>query len=271
MDTERNEVYERIPWETLEAKGGDRQWWMFALAAAIVLGALAYSFMSNRAPAEPQAAVGPPEATLPPVSVTVAAVVSPVAPPPPAAPVVAESDLYAVDPERLIDLAAAQAEWVAAEFVGVDGSDTSRAALAALLPAGLVIPEPPASVRVFVEWVRAMEVEEIASGRYRVRVLVRSLRADGEEAYQRQPPMIATVEVEVGENGVRAVMPPTLEPAPTSEQLPLALQEVPPEIQAQLGEVEIQGGIPLPSGGWQVVIDAPGPDGLVRSMTVTLP
>ncbi|HSK06208.1 MAG TPA: hypothetical protein VK990_01725, partial [Acidimicrobiia bacterium] len=51
MEPERNEVYERIPWETLEEKKSDRQWMTLAIAGAIVLGALAYSFMSNRPPA----------------------------------------------------------------------------------------------------------------------------------------------------------------------------------------------------------------------------
>ena len=36
MEQERNEVYERIPWETLDQKKGDRQWIMFAVAGAIM-------------------------------------------------------------------------------------------------------------------------------------------------------------------------------------------------------------------------------------------
>ena len=35
MEPERNEVYERIPWETLEEKKPDRQWLMLAVAGAI--------------------------------------------------------------------------------------------------------------------------------------------------------------------------------------------------------------------------------------------
>jgi len=198
MERERNEVYERIPWETLERKGGDRQWWMIAIAGAIVLGALAYSFMSNRPLAvstEPTVAVAS----------TIAAgqagtVPAPPIPAPASPTVVAEADLFAIDPERLIDQAAAHAEWFVAEYVGVDGSEESRATLAALLPAGIPVPTAPESTRVFVEWVRAVSVEETSPLNYRVVVLVRSLVAQGEEAYRRLPPMLATVEVSVADS-----------------------------------------------------------------------
>ena len=50
MEPERNEVYERIPWETLEDKKPDRQWITLGVAGAIVLGAVAsvgaYIFVS---------------------------------------------------------------------------------------------------------------------------------------------------------------------------------------------------------------------------------
>lgn len=48
MDQERHEVYERIPWERLERPSGDRQWMLIALAAAVAVGALAFSFMKNQ-------------------------------------------------------------------------------------------------------------------------------------------------------------------------------------------------------------------------------
>jgi hypothetical protein len=70
MEPERHETYERIPWETLEEKKPDRQWLMMAVAGAVVLGALAYSFMSSRtapvpvtssvASADPEITVAPP-------------------------------------------------------------------------------------------------------------------------------------------------------------------------------------------------------------------
>ena len=140
-----------------------------------------------------------------------------VPPPPIPAPtsptVVAEADLFAIDPERLLDQAAAHAEWFVAEYVGVDGSEESRATLAALLPAGIPVPAAPESTRVFVEWVRAVSVEETAPLNYRVAVLVRSLVANGEEAYRRLPPMLATVEVSVADDRSSGHAAADLEPS----------------------------------------------------------
>ena len=83
MESERNETYERIPWETLDEKKPDRQWLMMAVAGAVVLGAIAYSFMSNRpapvpvassvAAADPEttaATAPPPQVLAPPVAST---------------------------------------------------------------------------------------------------------------------------------------------------------------------------------------------------------
>ncbi len=279
MDSERNEVYERIPWETLESKGGgDGQWWMFALAGAIVLGALAYSFMSSR----PVSA--PPPPTIP-VSSTVAAQGAPVTVPSgTAAPapvpevgtraVVAEADLYAIPPERLLDQAAAHAEWFVTEYVGIDGSEESRAALATLMPAGVPAPPPPESTRVFVEWVRAMSVEEVDQLAYRVTVLVRSLLSNGEEPYRRQAPFTATVDVSIAEDGPHVMMPPVLG-AVTTEPLPLTLAPVPADVEAAAiaasGGSAVAGGVQSAAGGWLVVVTAPGPDGVPRPVTVPVP
>jgi hypothetical protein len=273
MERERNEVYERIPWETLERKGGDRQWWMIAIAGAIVLGALAYSFMSNRPLAVP---TEPPVAVASTIVVGQVGTVPPLPIPAPTSPsVVAEADLFAIDPERLLDQAAAHAEWFVAEYVGVDGSEESRATLGSLLPAGIPVPAAPESTRVFVEWVRAVSVEETAPLNFRVTVLVRSLVAEGEEAYRRLPPMLATVEVSVADTGARVMLPPTLSPITPSEPQPLTLAEVPAEIQQAAitasGATEVLGGVESAAGGWQVVVLAPGPDGVSRPTTVAVP
>ena len=62
MTEERNEVYERIPWETLEKKGGDRQWLLMAFAVAVVVGALAFSFMQSQpSVTQPQPTAAVPE------------------------------------------------------------------------------------------------------------------------------------------------------------------------------------------------------------------
>ena len=278
MDTERNEVYERIPWETLEAKGGDRQWWMFALAGAIVLGALAYSFMSNRPVEMPTQSTVVAAASLAQAPIATAAPGTvPVAPVPEvgAPVVVAEADLYAVAPERILERAAAHAEWFVAEYIGVDGSEESRQALAALMPAGVPTPSPPESTRVFVEWVRAVGIEELQPLDYRVTVLVRSLLANGEEPYRRQPPFTVTVDVRATESGAQVLMPPVFGELTHPDPMPLTLVPVPDEVgtaaMSASGGSEVIGGLQGSAGGWMVVVTAPGPDGVPRPVTVPVP
>lgn len=276
MEPERNETYERIPWETLEEKKPDRQWLMLAVAGAIVLGALAYSFMSNRT--VPMPVVTTMAAAIP--STTPAAPTpAPQAAPSPTAvstPVVtAEADLYAVHPERVIDHAVAHAEWFVAEYLTVDGTEEGRAALTALLPSGLPLPVAAEGTRVFVEWVRASAVEEIGQLVYRVTVLARSLAANGDEVYQRQAPLQVEVDVSVAGDVPQVVMAPRVATASTGPAHQLALIPVPDEIgQAalqQTGGTEVVGGTQTLDGGWQVVVLAATPDGVSRPVSVPIP
>jgi hypothetical protein len=278
MEPERNEVYERIPWETLEEKSGDRQWLMFGVAAAVVLGALAYSFMSNRPAPVPEATT---VATTPIAEgASVPVTTAPAAPamPPPAAtvPVVtAEADLYAVHPERAIDQVAAHAEWFVTEYLTVDGSEEGRASLTGLMPTGVPLPVAVEGTRVFVEWVRATGVEEIAPLTYRVTVLARSLAAQGDAAYQRQAPLELAVDVSLVEESPRIVTAPQIRPAATGPAHQLALAQVPEEVGSaalqQAAGTEVVGGVQTPDGGWQVVVVAPTPDGVSRPITVVIP
>jgi hypothetical protein len=275
MEPERNEVYERIPWETLEEKKSDRQWLMLGVAGAIVLGALAYSFMSNRpptvavattlgvaAPSVPPATTAVPAPALPPTAST-----SPV--------VTAEADLYAVHPERAIDRVAAHAEWFVAEYLTVDGSEEGRAALTALMPAGVPLPAAAEGTRVFVEWVRASAIEEIAPLTYRVTVLARSLAAESDAVYRRQAPLELAVDVSLAGGSPQVVQPPEVRSAPTGPAGRLTLENVPEEVGAaaleQAGGTEVVGGTQSPEGGWQVVVLVTTPDGVSRPVSVALP
>jgi hypothetical protein len=281
MESERNqertEVYERIPWETLEEEKPDRQWIMLAAAGAIVLGALAYTWANNRAV--------PAQATT--VSATVPASTAPVAAAPPAAPVApatsaapsapvltAEADLYAVHPERAIDRAAAHAEWFVAEYLTVDGSEESRAMLTALLPGGVPLPVAPEGARVFVEWVRAMAVEEIGELSYRVTVLARTLAAPAGGDYVRQPALSVEVDVSTAGPTPAVVMVPVVALASPGETHQLQMAEVPDDVGATAlqasGGTEVVGGV-QDADGWRVIVMAPGADGVGRPVTVSVP
>jgi hypothetical protein len=278
VEQERNEVYERIPWETLEEKKPDRQWLMFGIAGAVVMGALAYSFMSNR-PSSPPVATSAPIAqstSLPepaPAQSNPPAVPGPV---PPASPVVtAEADLYAIHPERVVDSVAAHAEWFVAEYLTVDGSDQANSALSSLMPAGVPLPVAPEGARVFVEWVRTSTVEEIAPLVYRATVLARSLAAEGDGVYQRQAPIEVIVDISVAAESPQVILPPALEAPTVGAVAEPALVEVPTEVGAaaleQSGGSEIIGGVQADGGTWQVVLLATGADGVSRPVTVPIP
>lgn len=263
MEQERHETYERIPWEALDRRRPDPGRLVIAGAVAVALGALAFSFMRSRPMAPPETVA---QSTLP---ATTATVTTAAVPPPM---VVAEADLYAVDPGSLADAAAAHAEWFAVEYVSVDGSEASRATLASLLPAGLPLPEAPEGVQVFVDWAGAVSVTETAPFTYEVEVLVRSLVSGSEGVFVRQPPRRLLVEVAIGPDGSpRVTRPPTVAVAaePTAPQ-PIPLGTVPDQIRAELDAsgASVVGGEPLPTGGWRVVVMAEDTDGVRRPRTV---
>jgi len=86
---------------------------------------------------------------------------------------------------------------------------------------------------------------------------------------------MAVVEVEVDEMGPRVMVPPAIEKAESPEPATTNLEAVPDDIAGVIAQTtgagEIVGGIRLPDGGWQVVVIAVGPDGVIRPQTVTVP
>lgn len=272
MEPERNEVYERIPWETLDRRTGDRQWLIIAMAGAVAVGALAYSFMRGQPvapPATPEtvtqsaAPIPPPTA---PAATTDTAATSPM--------VVAEEDLYALETDHLADVAASHAEWFAVEYISVDGSEQSRQTLASLLPAGVPLPEAPADTQVFVDWAGASSVTEIDPVTFLVDVMVRSLVSRGDEAFTRQPVSALQVEVVISDDGLpRIALPPRLSPAPATASAPLSLSPVPEPVltQVETSHGPVVGGEAQPDGSWLVVAMVTGPDQVARPVTVAVP
>ncbi len=273
METERNEVYERIPWEHLDKQGSDRQWLLVGLAGAVALGALAYSFMKNQ-PVEPLAAaptvaqsapVIAPSSTMVTSSSTVATVASPL--------VVSEADLYAVDSDRLAEVASAHAEWFAVEFFSVDGSTESSQALRELLPEGVPLPEAPPDTQVFVDWVGTRGVDQTGDFEFEVEVLVRSLVSTSDSGFIRQPARLIVVDVSLGNDGEPIVMgPPALRDATPASAGRLELSEIPDDVRAAAsGAGSPVGGVLGADGGWRVLVMSTGSDGVTRPVMVDIP
>ncbi len=263
MEQDRQEVYERIPWESLERRHPDRQWLVIAVAGAVAVASLAYSFIRSQPVVDPSpaslAAPGMPP-TIPPA-----------APPAPSPMVVAEADLFALDPERLIDQVAAHAAWFATEYFSVDGSEESRAVLASLLPAGVPMPQAPADIRVFVDWVGVQSVFERSALTYVVEVLVRSLVAGSDHVFTRQPARLATVEITIGADGrPRVTSPPSMAVLQAPSQHSMGLVAVPAHIAGQFASSgSVVGGVQQPDGRWMVVIMSIGPDGVTRPVSAS--
>ena len=188
--------------------------------------------------------------------------------------VVAEADLYAVDPERLIDQAAAHAEWFTVEYFGVGGSAESSQALASLMPEGIPLPEAPEGVQVFVDWVAATSVVEVDVLIFEVEVAVRSLRSGRDGVLVRQPTRIATLRVKLGGDGLpRVVAPPMVRTTDALSSSSLELVPVPDEIRVQLeaSHGPVIGGQATANGGWSVVVMATDLDGVARPTTINVP
>jgi hypothetical protein len=269
-DQERQEVYERIPWEALDRRPRDPNRLVMAIAGAVAVGALAFSFTRNQSEA-------PPAPTAPVVESSGPTLADP-QPPPTATSVplvVAEADLYAVDEERLIGLAMAHAEWFAVEYFSIDGSAVSRETLASLLPDGVPVPEAPAGTQVYVDWARGLSVTEIAPLTFEVEVLVRSLVSGPDGVFARQPPRRVVVEVTIDDQGeARIVRPPVSagETTPASQLISSGL-EIPDalrtEIEASHGPVI--SGEPLADGKWRVIVMVTDSDGVARPKTMIVP
>ena len=125
-----------------------------------------------------------------------------------------EADLLAFPAESLATEAAALAEWLASDFFTIDGGTQIMDDLTGAFPAGSDLPEAPAGTRSFVEWARAVSVEESAPGRYRILVVVRRLAAAEGESYRRMAPIGVVIELSWTEGGWSATDLPALAEAP---------------------------------------------------------
>lgn len=233
MGEERDEIYERIPWESIERPAGDRRWLVYAVAGAITLGSLTYSFVSRpvlapRAPATTVVSSAVPSTEVAPGPVEESMSGEQVPPPM----VMSEADLMAVEPDALVELTVAHAEWFAYEYMAFDGSDRSSELLRSMLPADIPVPESPSGNQVWVDWARAKEVTQLQSSLVEVVVIVRSLLSAPGGEFERLPTRELSLLVGIDGNG-----------EPFISSAPVVAEVVGGAAAAGWGEVEMVAGI----------------------------
>jgi hypothetical protein len=182
----------------------------------------------------------------------------------------------AIDPERMATTAAVYAEWFAADYFTIDGTDVGASEVSRSLPDGSPLPDQGA-MRSFVESAKAFEVSQLSGDRFRVLVVVRYLTASDGSAYQRMPVRAVDLVVEVSDRGASIIDLPS--PAALPERVamgpwPGSDVAVPEEIlEAALirtggsGEIIEAGAV---GSLWRVVILVEDPGGARWPLSVWL-
>jgi len=218
-----DERFEHIPWEHVGPTGDRNKMILYGLAGAVLIAGLTATVVGGRG--APTDLVATPTTT---VLVTTGAATVPT--PATTAPggtapdgetgdsdqsqAWSEADLLAFPAEALATEAAALAEWLASDFFTIDGGTQITDDLAGAFPAGSVLPEGPVGTRSFVEWARAVSVEESAPGLYRILVVVRRLAAAEGESYRRMAPIGVVIALSWTEGGWSVTDLPALAEAP---------------------------------------------------------
>lgn len=177
----------------------------------------------------------------------------------------------AVPGETLAFEAAAVAEWVASDFFTLDGGTEIAHDLGNALPAGSPLPVGLPGSRSFVEWARAVTVEEPTPASFDVLVVVRRLGAAEGESYRRMPPIAVLIRIAWTEAGwsvadlpVLADSPPLVQAAPWSQTAVPA--DVVATATAETGG-EVIAGVTV-GDLWRLVVQIEDPTGVSWPMVI---
>jgi hypothetical protein len=234
------EIFERIPWESLE-KNPDRRWIAYLLSGALVLGAVGVSLgrqlsAGSALPPDPAPIVTTTLAVLP---STLATVGPTTVPETTAADRVApgartEADLMALSDVPLEMAAATAAEWFVVDYFTRDD---------------------PGEGRSFVEWAGSLETTWIDPTTIEVTVAVRRLAAAPGIDYRRMGPEAWRVTVELGDEGWSVVEGPVeAGPVELSVTIPEIDAPVPAEVAATLDGEEVVGAVEV-GGRWLAEVE----------------
>lgn len=256
MEDHDVEVFERIPWESLE-QNPNRRWIPYLVATAVVLGAVGVTIGRGMITSPAEQATVLATTTAPMADSATEPVVdetgSPDATiPPPQESTWSEADLMAL-PEGAVESAAmAVAEWFVVEHFTREGDEG----------------------RSFVDWARAGELTWMDSTTVDVTVLVRRLAAEGDDPYQRLPAEAWQVTTELeGDRWVVTHGPVPLAPPKLEVSVPSLDDHVPDEVGAD-SEGSIVGAAQIDEDSWSVGVewtDAAGLTWLVRDRAQLTP
>ncbi len=271
-----DERFDHIPWEQIAPNGNRNRVILYALAGAVLIAGLTASIVRSDGAGPAAELVATPttaaETTQTTVSVASSSTsTSPTHPVGEQAQPWSEADLMAVPSETLASEAAAVAEWVASDFFTLDGGTEIAHDLGNALPEGSPLPIGLPGSRSFVEWARAVTVEEPTPASFDVLVVVRRLGAAEGESYRRMPPIAVLIRIAWTESGWSVADLPVLADSPPLVQAaPWPQKEVPADVVAtatsETGGVVIAG---VTVGDlWRLVVQIEDPAGVTWPMVI---
>lgn len=246
MEDHDVEVFERIPWESLE-QNPNRRWILYLVATALVLGAVGVTIGRGMItpPVEQPTVLA--TATAPMVDPSAEPVVGGRGSPdatilPPPESTWSEADLMAL-PEGAVETPAmAVAEWFVVQHFTREEGDVGRS---------------------FVDWARAVELTWMDLTTVDVTVLVRRLAAEGDDPYQRLPAEAWQVTTELEDDWWVVTHGPVQVALPTLEVSVPSLEDHVPDELAVAPEAPIVGAAQIDEESWSVGVEWTDAAGLI--------
>lgn len=192
------EEREQIPWSSLVPQGDDRidkRWYAAGVLVLVaVLGVIGFRLSGGVAQPVPTDVQQVPADASSAASTTTA----------PASMIMSEDELVRGSAIERTGVVATRAEWFVMDFFTIDGSPETvasvRAALAPELRSG-PLPHDDDGDETFVEWARAVAIDDLGDRGFEVTVVYRAIRSAG-DGYNRDPVRAVTLPIDVTEGAL---------------------------------------------------------------------